>query len=844
MTSAIHIALLLLLLCLVSVAIASQDHYDALVSGALFDGVNTADPHADDLGVFKNSKNHADAVASILQYSANGAAFDPSAGIHTRPEAYFGYLQNVASFPAFHFLGVEDKQRALKLSGGGTEELLDQIVENYFGSDQDQASSYVRHWQRKLIATEEERARKEQVREAFRKLIPRMVAKVGWRKWVLSLVTIRKPKGTDDVSFELAHVRLTISRDADDGRVVIDPQEASLITSSYSMIGGYTSFYSEEISRFIEKTTVDKFLENMTMHGLAGGEEGKEMGEMLTKPLGGSSQKWFHTVTTMQKSHTRRKAKKLKLRAIRTEVSKTFQLQLQLQQQQHQLQQQPQPTPLQQHPHPHQQKQQQQQQQQQLSKSSSKSKATKSKTTDPLSSSQLSTTLSKREIRHAVKIERRAAKAASKRALKAAAQERQKNPRKSRQDAASDASDRSSDSDSDDEPPQLIPISRDSAQTSLSSGTTNGFKAKNSGRSAPQGDSSDDGSESDNNGALTEHSNVSRSAEDPFSALLQAIQSRTKLDLSITPRTQPQQPRDRKRKRGQDRSTEEAGHAELSDFSHRMEDNAIMEEDVSEDSALEGHEAKRIKPNSRETYEQQQQSLDNAVDRLVDYTESAQLPKNMQKYWNQRYRYFRLYDQGIKLDKEGWYSVTPEKIALHIAERCACDVIIDAFCGVGGNAIQFALTCHRVIAIDIDPVRLMCARNNAKVYGVEDRIEFICGDYMTLIPKLKADVVFLSPPWGGPGYLAQDEFDIKKDIPMDGEVLFNETRKITNNIAYYLPRNSNVDQIGQLAGSDGTCEIEKNVLNKVCKAWTAYYGELAVPEGDESMEDGGYDYEQ
>ncbi|CAB4058826.1 TGS1 [Lepeophtheirus salmonis] len=50
-----------------------------------------------------------------------------------------------------------------------------------------------------------------------------------------------------------------------------------------------------------------------------------------------------------------------------------------------------------------------------------------------------------------------------------------------------------------------------------------------------------------------------------------------------------------------------------------------------------------------------------------------------------------------------WFSVTPEKIAKHIAERCRSDVIVDAFCGVGGNAIQFALTCNHVIAIDIDP---------------------------------------------------------------------------------------------------------------------------------------------
>jgi trimethylguanosine synthase len=47
------------------------------------------------------------------------------------------------------------------------------------------------------------------------------------------------------------------------------------------------------------------------------------------------------------------------------------------------------------------------------------------------------------------------------------------------------------------------------------------------------------------------------------------------------------------------------------------------------------------------------------------------------------------------LSIEGWFSVTPEKIARHIAKRCRCDVIVDAFCGVGGNTIQFAFTCQR-----------------------------------------------------------------------------------------------------------------------------------------------------
>jgi trimethylguanosine synthase len=145
------------------------------------------------------------------------------------------------------------------------------------------------------------------------------------------------------------------------------------------------------------------------------------------------------------------------------------------------------------------------------------------------------------------------------------------------------------------------------------------------------------------------------------------------------------------------------------------------------------------------------------------------------------------------MDETGWFSVTPESIACHIAERCQSDTLLDAFCGVGGNAIQFAMTCERgmsfiawvtgatrgdydgnrladtavlpVIAIDNDMTRLKLARHNAMQYGVADRIEFICGDYIAFAESYarrldedrrvgrtrhgdEIDVVFLSPPWG------------------------------------------------------------------------------------------------
>nr|CAD7395618.1 unnamed protein product [Timema cristinae] len=181
---------------------------------------------------------------------------------------------------------------------------------------------------------------------------------------------------------------------------------------------------------------------------------------------------------------------------------------------------------------------------------------------------------------------------------------------------------------------------------------------------------------------------------------------------------------------------------------------------------------------------------------FTNLPEEVAKDKTLIKYWLRRYQLFSKFDEGIKLDSESWFSVTPERVADHIAQRCQCDLIIDAFCGAGGNTIQFALLCERVIAIDKDPRKVALARNNAEVYGVADRIEFIVGDFVQLAPTLQADVVFLSPPWGGPSYLFADSFNLDQIFePIGGNMLYQHVKKITENIAYYVPRNINVDQI-------------------------------------------------
>ena len=171
------------------------------------------------------------------------------------------------------------------------------------------------------------------------------------------------------------------------------------------------------------------------------------------------------------------------------------------------------------------------------------------------------------------------------------------------------------------------------------------------------------------------------------------------------------------------------------------------------------------------------------------------------KYWAQRRRLFWKFDMGIQLDAEGWYSVTPEVIANHVAQRVASlasptqsgMIILDAFCGCGGNAIAFAKQSQvsLVVCADIDRTKLSKAAYNACLYEIpKEKLIFVecsslfllehcyqngdlCIDNLrqaTNLPHVdtevcagffigglgmlphRIDAVFMDPPWGGVDY--------------------------------------------------------------------------------------------
>lgn len=220
---------------------------------------------------------------------------------------------------------------------------------------------------------------------------------------------------------------------------------------------------------------------------------------------------------------------------------------------------------------------------------------------------------------------------------------------------------------------------------------------------------------------------------------------------------------------------------------------------------------------------------------------------HLHKYYQQRYDYFSLFDEGIQIDEEGWYSVTPEIIADHIAKEAHAiaitnktgneakdgkTIILDAFCGVGGNTIQFSKYFDKVIAVDLDIGRLEMARHNATIYGVADRIEFVHGDVFKILPEMqlteRIDLVFMSPPWGGPNYVNRSIFCPRLDI-LDGrgQELYDLGRSISKNLIIFLPRQSDIYSVAEMckdsAKKDDSFVVEQHWLRNRLKAISIYF---------------------
>lgn len=226
------------------------------------------------------------------------------------------------------------------------------------------------------------------------------------------------------------------------------------------------------------------------------------------------------------------------------------------------------------------------------------------------------------------------------------------------------------------------------------------------------------------------------------------------------------------------------------------------------------------------------------------------LPPEIGRFWKQRFDIFLRFNEGIKLNKELWYLVTPEKLAEFIAKFIQCclpeaSVILDVCSGGAGNTIQFAKTFDRCIGVELLPANLECAETNVKVYGVEDKCEFILmewkEDSYKQFENQNIDCVFALPPWGGVDYNKQEVFDLENLKPFGLTKLLKSFIKVLDHICLFLPKNLDLTQISQATRDvfeDSECvRVTYCLVKGHLKGILCFWGEAFRPEKQPAEQD-------
>ncbi len=90
--------------------------------------------------------------------------------------------------------------------------------------------------------------------------------------------------------------------------------------------------------------------------------------------------------------------------------------------------------------------------------------------------------------------------------------------------------------------------------------------------------------------------------------------------------------------------------------------------------------------------------------------------------------------------------------------------VLDLGCGTGVVSVFAAQQAGRVVAVDINPAAVRCARINALLNGVEGTVEVREGDLFTPVADERFDVIVFNPPY----FRGQPRSSFERALRSDG----------------------------------------------------------------------------
>lgn len=197
--------------------------------------------------------------------------------------------------------------------------------------------------------------------------------------------------------------------------------------------------------------------------------------------------------------------------------------------------------------------------------------------------------------------------------------------------------------------------------------------------------------------------------------------------------------------------------------------------------------------------------------------ENVQNPfgEELQKYWD----LLTPEERRMKFDEYGLYALTPRKFSKPILENIEGEVVIDACCSVGGMTIPMAQMGKKVIAIEIDPKRLALARENAEIFGVQDRVTFVLGDVLEKITTQVADTIFFDGQWMGVVNQPDEKFRLS-DFRPNGNEFLSRCFKVAKSVVFRVPANFDFSDLDQFPYPYSK---EETVVDGRVVAYTIYW---------------------
>jgi len=114
---------------------------------------------------------------------------------------------------------------------------------------------------------------------------------------------------------------------------------------------------------------------------------------------------------------------------------------------------------------------------------------------------------------------------------------------------------------------------------------------------------------------------------------------------------------------------------------------------------------------------------------------------------------------------------------------------------MGGDLVKFSRRVKYVNGVEIDPENFKLLMENCKIFNCQN-INLFCQDYLDIYDKLRQDIIYMDPPWNGPGYREKESIMLKLgNMELWELVRIIKEKKLTKYIFIKAPSNVCLDRL-------------------------------------------------